>query len=207
MNLAAPEISANVARGIELTYARPLPLLPGEGSLFVDGAYIGSTWIDFAGPGETFVLLAGSEDSLKVERRLNREQSELKSGWRNKTMKVQFEISVENTGEEALPIKLADRIPVSNQSDIKVSRIRTDPQTEADDEGLLYWEADIPAKTMRIFHLGYEVSYPTDLKLMPLSRARQAEGLDFFEAGGQTDAGVPAAPDPASQILNLEKMF
>lgn len=207
MNLAAPEIAPNAARGIELTYAQPLPLLPGEGSLFVDGAYIGTTQIDFAGPGETFVIFAGSEDSLKIVRKLNREQSELRSGWRNKTMKVQFEISVENTGDEALPLKLADRVPVSNQSEIRVSNIRTDPQTNANDEGLLFWEVSIPAKSTQVFVLRYEVSYPSDLKVMPLRRARQAGSIDFFDGAIDTDVDAPAGPDPALQILNLEKMF
>jgi len=194
--LAAPEISTVAARGLEMTYRHDRPLLPGDAALFLEGAYIGNTRLDFAGPGESFVLFAGSEDSLKLTRKLNHEESELKRGRRTHEMRVQFEITVENTGDKELPLHLADRIPVSDDREIEVDHVRIEPEVEPDADGLLQWEVRIPPKSTRTFVLRYGVEYPAGL--LAVGRMNTAESLQ------QRDPSVPGA---VRQILKLESMF
>jgi len=201
--LAAPEVSANAARGIELVYENEVPLLPGEAGLFLDGAYIGNTQLAFTGPGETFTLFAGSEDSLKISRRMNHEESELRRGRKTNRMRVQYEITVENTGTEALPLRLADRVPVSNEQDIKVDLERVDPAVVPDEDGLLAWNVTIPPGTTKVFTLRYEVIYPANLKLQP---RRQQEDLELYRYT-ENAPDASAAPAVESMILDLEQKF
>lgn len=200
--LAAPEISPNAARGIELTHGHSLPLLPGDAALFVDGAYIGNTFLDFAGPGESFVLFAGTEDALRVSRTLNQQESELRRGRRSNRMVVVYTLTAENSGDRPLPLRLADRVPVSDDRDIRVERVRIEPAVTPDDQGLFFWEVVVPPKSTETFHLSYIVNYPPGLRVQP--RPRTDRELPFampaMEAPGATDATV-------EQILNLERLF
>jgi uncharacterized protein (TIGR02231 family) len=202
MVMAAPEISANAARGVELTYANTQPLLPGDAALFVDGAYIGNTRLEFAGPGESFVLFAGSEDRLKISRKLNHEESDLQRGRRENVMKVHYDITVENTGDRDVPLTLADRIPVSDDKDIDVDHIRIEPELEPSEDGLVSWESVIPAHSTRTFVIRYVVEYPADLQLRSARNHMNAPVMQGdFQGESQPAAGAEV------QILNLEKMF
>lgn len=199
--MAAPEVSLNAARAIDLTYTHSEPLLPGNAALFLEGAYIGNTRLEFAGPGENFVLFAGSEDHLKVSRTLNHKESELQRGRKRNTMTVYYEIEVENTGDRPLDIKLADRIPVSDNKEIEVDRVKITPEVMPDEAGLLFWETQIAANSKLSFTLQYEVEYPNDLQLQQrIKENRELNGMIDYEAG------IPAA-NSAEQILNLEKIF
>src|SRR5262249_21343676 len=52
--LAAPELSLNAAHTVDLTNSTRQALLPGKVSLFMDGAFLGLTDMDFVAPGESF---------------------------------------------------------------------------------------------------------------------------------------------------------
>ena len=49
--LAAPEISLNAARTVDLANPGKQALLPGKVSLYVEGAFLGLTEMDFVAPG------------------------------------------------------------------------------------------------------------------------------------------------------------
>src|SRR6185312_11914554 len=52
--VAAPEQSLNAARTLELRNESGQPLLPGNVSLYQDGAFVGVTSVDFVADGESF---------------------------------------------------------------------------------------------------------------------------------------------------------
>jgi len=212
--LAAPEISANAARGIELTHRHELPLLPGDAALFLDGAFIGNTSLDFAGPGESFVLFAGTEDTLKVTRVLNRQESELRRGRRSNRMVVVYTLTAENTGDRPLPIRLADRVPVTDDRDIRVEQVRIEPSVAPDEQGLFFWEVVVPPTSSKTFHLRYVVNYPPGLRVQPRAvtvPAAPGAANPFGGSGAALEAPAAASPfdlnGTVEQILQLERLF
>lgn len=196
--VAAPEVAVNAARGIRLENEGQ-PLLPGEVSLFLEGAYIGGASMDFVGPGEEFVLYAGVEDRVKLQRKRNNDVSQLRRGRRQNVMTVQFEIIVENTGDEALPLLLSDRVPVSNEREINVKRISLKPQVQPDEDGLLQWKVTLAAKSRKSFTVFYEVEYPNNLAQM-VQKSPSASISSEMQWESSLDSSV-------DQILNLEKSF
>jgi len=161
----------------------------------------------FTGPGEDFILFAGSEDSLKITRKLNYGESELKRGRRTNVMKVHYDITVENTGDRPLPLRLADRVPVSNERDIEVDHLDIEPEVEPDQDGLLAWDVTIPAKSVRHFQLRYVVDYPADLRLQGSAPRTRQQAADPFGFGGGGGGGDQNLDTSALQILNLEAQF
>jgi len=110
---------------------------------------------------------------------------------------------VENTGTAARQVTLADRIPVSNDRDIRVDSVRMDPAATSGEDGLIKWDFDIAPKSKRSFTLRYQVEYPSDLRRPVAARAAPMEAF----GGVQFEMAPAAADESIQQILDLEKTF
>ena len=200
--IAVPEQSLNAARSLELVNSSGQSLLPGKVSLYQDGAFLGVTELDFIADGETFSVFLSVADHIKLSRRLDRKQSTLSRGKRNK-MQVRFIVTVENLSAESTTFTLADRIPVSENKDITVDKVRITDGIKPDRQGLVHWNVTLGAKERRDFEVSYQVEYPS-LLVLEAQRRREAERA----YGG-------AAPSPAKrkakqideQLLELEDAF
>jgi hypothetical protein len=154
------------------------------------------TDIDFIAPGEGFSLFLSVVDHIKLSRQLDRKLSSLVRKTRNQ-MQVMFIVTVENLSSEETSFTLADRIPVSENKDIKIDRVTISPTARPDSQGLLHWELTLKPGEKRSFRIGYRVEYPPELVI----ETNRRRALD------------PASPSPASksniedQIMDLESNF
>lgn len=193
--VVAPQASLNAARTVKLTNGDTAsPLLPGPVGLYLAGSYLGPTEVDFVAPGETFAVFMGVEDALKVQRVMDLEKSSLTRGRRTR-MSVHFDISLENLGGAPLQVDLSDRIPVSEKSDIRVERVRLDPKTEPESDGLLRWVMTLEPGETRAVTVGYTINYPPEV----VETMRKQKGL--------SSAMPSAAIDLSVQIESLESRF
>jgi uncharacterized protein (TIGR02231 family) len=191
--LAAPEISLNAAHTVDLTNTAKQSLLPGKVSLYLDGAFLGLTETDFVAPGESFSLYLGVADEVKLARTLDKKRSELKRSGQRTKVQASFVVTVENLSGHALAVQLADRIPVAESDEVKVSGVKISPEAKPDVKGLLRWDINLAARQTKEFRVEYAIEYPNDLTTRK-------------ETGGE---GMPA---PSSlrlheQIRDLEKKF
>ncbi|MEM7479294.1 MAG: DUF4139 domain-containing protein, partial [Planctomycetota bacterium] len=83
-----------------------------------DGTFLGMTEMDFVAEGEGFALFVGVADHIKLTRKLDRKRSSIVRRRRTR-MEVSFVVSVENLSDQPTSLTLADRIPVSENRDIK----------------------------------------------------------------------------------------
>lgn len=160
---AVPLLDATAYRVVEGTNGDE-PLLPGPAALFVDGALVGQADLPFVAAGDRLRLGMGPIDGL----RLKRVVPEASAGGRGVIVKSnareeRAEISVENLTGRAWPVRLIDRVPYSEQDDLKVT-FKADPaptSTDWDDQrGLLAWEFDLPAGATRAVTLETTLSWP-----------------------------------------------
>ncbi|MBP7274838.1 MAG: mucoidy inhibitor MuiA family protein [Kiritimatiellae bacterium] len=195
--VAAPEKSLNASRLLNLKNTTGQPLLPGRVTLYQDGAFLGATDIDFVAENETFASVIGVADGIKLSRTMDKNNSALVRGQRTR-MDVAYVVTAENLYDVPVNIELLDRIPVSRNEDIRVSRIRTQPDITPDEHGLLKWTAALePGKTAR-WRIEYRVEYPAEIvrdqlrrKASDLPAAQPAEGAD----------------DAVEQLMDLESRF
>jgi uncharacterized protein (TIGR02231 family) len=186
--IAAPEVSLNAAHTVDLANPAKQSLLPGKVSIYMDGAFLGLTETDFVAPGESFSLYLGVADEIKLGRTLDKKRSELKRGGQRTKVQASFLVSVENLSDKPMSVQLADRVPVSESDEVKVSGVKITPEGKPDAKGLLRWELSLGAKQSKEFRVEYTIEYPNDLP------ARKA-------AAG-------AAPAPLQlQIESLERKF
>ncbi|MBM4163727.1 MAG: mucoidy inhibitor MuiA family protein [Lentisphaerae bacterium] len=161
--VAAPAVSLNAARTAELLNSGKQPLLPGQVLLYVDGAFLGATETDFVAPGESFPVFVGVADSVKLTRMLDRKRSSITWSGKRTRMQVSFFVSAENLGDTPVALQLADRIPITETDEVRVTDVAIKPDAKPDAKGVVRWDVALAAKEKKDFRLEYTLEYPKDL--------------------------------------------
>jgi len=197
--IAAPEESLNAAVTLEMTNKTSQPLLPGSVARYQDGAFLGMTDIDFVAKDEDFSVFFSVADQLKLARELDKHQSSLQRNARNR-MQLPFVSKAKNLSERPVTVVLAERIPVSENSDVRVSNVRIGPNEKPDGKGIVRWTVTLAAREERQFRVSYQVEYPPSL-VLDVKRKQAQE---------------PASPSPAAprrkidfedRLIDLEAAF
>lgn len=156
----APVLDANVYLTATLTNWESLDLLPGEARIYFEDTFSGIVFLDANINTEDFVISLGNDQSLVVERKqVNKMKS--KSFFRNNSIvEKKFEISVRNNKNVALEVKVEDRIPISQNEQIKLSDEVFEGATIAKDTGILTWVVKLSPKSKQTQSFAYKVTYP-----------------------------------------------
>ena len=178
--IAAPEESLNAAVTLEMTNKTSQPLLPGSVARYQDGAFLGMTDIDFVTKDEDFSVFFSVADHVKLTRELDKHQSSLVRTARNR-MQLSFVSTARNLSDRPITIILAERIPVSENTDIRVSNVRIAPNEKPDAKGIVRWAVTLAPREARELRVSYQVEYPPSLVLDV--RRKQME--------------MPASPSPS----------
>ncbi len=75
-------------------------------------------------------------------------------------MQLAFVVTVENLSSKTMSLKLADRIPVSEDKDIVISGVKISPNVKPDSKGILRWPLTLRPKEKRKFLIQYQIEYP-----------------------------------------------
>jgi hypothetical protein len=86
-------------------------------------------------------------------------------------MQLSFVTTVENLSDEATTLDLAERIPVAQNPEIRVSQVRVTPARPADSTGIVRWTLSLAPHQRQALRVSYRVDYPATLALEPRSRA------------------------------------
>ena len=212
--LAVPEQSLDAARTLEMTNSSAQPFLPGKVALYQDGAFLGMTDMDFIAQGERFSLFLSVADHLKLSRKLDRKQSSLVRRKRSK-MQVSFVVTIENLSTQETAVALADRIPLSENKEIRIDEVRISDGVKPDQRGLLHWKLTLKPKEKREFRIAYQVEYPSELVLETRRRRDLAMRREMSHPSPAASPGRPSRSlfQPArkyrieEQLLDLESKF
>jgi uncharacterized protein (TIGR02231 family) len=154
------------------TYERDVPIEAGRLQLYRDGSYIGMAALPSLLPGSDVRVPFGVDERIRINVRDERAQSG-RRGMLNKQTLSEHRRRYEITSYHgtALPIEVVDRVPVPQESDIKVEVLEgaTAPTVRNLDgkEGVYLWKLPgTPKKTESIRHY-YSVRYPSDRMLSP----------------------------------------
>lgn len=170
--VAAPEESLNAALTLEMTNSGDQPLLPGAVARYQDGAFLGMTDMDFVARGETFSLFFSVADEVKLARKLDRKRSSLVRTTRNR-MQLSFVTTAQNLSKREVKLVLAERVPVSENSDVRVSNVRITPNQRPDTQGIVRWSLTLAPGEKRELRVSYQIDYPPSL-VLDVQRKRQS---------------------------------
>jgi uncharacterized protein (TIGR02231 family) len=172
--VARAVLSAEILARLEatFTYERDVPIEAGRLQLYRDGSYIGMAALPLLLPGSDVRVPFGVDERIRINVRDERAQSGQR-GLLNRQILSEHRRRYEITSYHAtaLPIEVVDRVPVPQESDIKVDVLEgaTAPTVRNLDgkEGVYLWKLPgTPRKTESIRHF-YSVRYPSDRMLSP----------------------------------------
>ena len=154
----------------KLKLAKGMPLLPGQVYLFRDGTFVGSADIPLLPPGEEHDLGFGVDDLVKVKHVVV-EEKRGESGLIS-TSHVDsrnYRVTVKNLHERPIDITVLDRLPVSQNEEIKVELTgKTSPtEQDADDKrGIIAFKATLDPDEEKVLEYGYRISWPASKSIV-----------------------------------------
>lgn len=175
--VARPTVSDDVVQQLNLKNDSPLLMLPGEVQLFVDGTFVGRTFLGLVAAGESFSLSNGPMPGVRMTRTIL-ERTTVKTGLLGggRLTSTRYRIELENLQPDPLEVILEDRMPESRTSEIEVvlknltSALSTNAAYLANDRplGILRWDLTLPPSASTTIEWTITVSRSADLKITPI---------------------------------------
>lgn len=163
--IAAPVLNESVFLTAKLQEWTNLNLLPGEANIYFSGTFINKSYINPYGNKEDLVLSLGVAPAITVKRELDNNFKSKSFLGSSRIVARGYIISLQNTTKEAIEVTLLDRIPVSQNKEIKVDEVTHDADTYDEDKGLLTWKIKLDPGAHTEKHLTYEIKYPKEQRV------------------------------------------
>lgn len=157
---AAPLVNENVFLTASLKDWEKFQLLPGEANIYYEGGYAGKTNIDPFTVKKEMTLSLGIDPNITVTRKQQRNFKSKSFTGSNRILDRTYDLEVKNNKSLAINLKLMDRVPISQNREIKVDDI--DPKMASYDKksGLLTWDLKLDSQESKKESFSFQVKYP-----------------------------------------------
>lgn len=158
--LAAPIINENVFLTASFTNWEQHQLLPGEANIYFAGTYAGKTVLNPYTTKKEMVLSLGIEPNIIVSRKQERNFKSKSFTGNNRILDRTYTLEVKNNKSVPIHLRLLDRIPKSENKEIRVDEIVINNAEMDTKKGLLTWVMKLDPKKSQIDQFSYQVKYP-----------------------------------------------
>ncbi|MGJ8733735.1 MAG: mucoidy inhibitor MuiA family protein [Cellulophaga sp.] len=158
--LSIPVLNENVFLTASFKNWEQYNLLPGEANIYFKGGFAGKTVIDPYKTTKEMVVSLGVDAGITVTRKQDRNFKGKSLFGNNRVLNRAYDLEIKNNKSTAITVKLIDRIPLSENKEIKVSEIETYNANYNDAKGLLTWKIDLNSKETQKERFSYQVKYP-----------------------------------------------
>lgn len=173
---AVPVLTPNVYRVASLTNPadRGLVLLPGPAGVYLGGDFVGRTALPLVAAGQQFEVGLGVDPQLTITRELIDRDAEVRGG--NQVRRVAYLVRIESFKEEAVPVRLWERLPTPPQDNARsiaielvegADRLSEDAEylrTERPD-GLLRWDLTVAPNEPTEVRFAYTLAFDRTLEI------------------------------------------
>jgi uncharacterized protein (TIGR02231 family) len=159
---SVPKLDASAYLTAKIIDWQDLNLLPGPSNLFVEGTYLGNSFLDVLNAGDTLKLSLGKDKGVVVKRTMLKEFSQKKFLGSNKTDSREYEIVVRNNRQQAVNITIEDQFPISTNKDIEIEKTSYEGGKMDNDTKKVSWRLNVDSKKESKLQLAYSVKYPKD---------------------------------------------
>ncbi len=157
---AAPIVNENVFLTTTFKDWEQYNLLPGEASIYFKGTYAGKTTIDPYTTKKEMTVSLGIDQGITVSRKQNKNFKSKSFAGGNRILDRRYDLEIKNNKAFTINVKLMDRIPISQNKDIKVQDIETQSAVYDDKNGLLTWNLKLTPQETKTESFTFQVKYP-----------------------------------------------
>ncbi|WP_024770051.1 DUF4139 domain-containing protein [Aquimarina macrocephali] len=156
----APELNENVFLTAKLGNWEQFNLLAGEANIYFEGSFAGKTNIDPLATTDSLTISLGVDPNIVVKReQLDNFKSRSFTG-SNKIINRGYKISIKNNKQSKIFITLEDRMPISQNKEIKLDNINSGNAKYDIKTGIITWKLDISSNQKVEKQFSYQVKYP-----------------------------------------------
>ena len=155
-----PKISRDAYLVASVTGWKKYDLLSGRMNLFLEGGFVGTSYLDASKPIDTLQLTLGRDRSIKVERTKIEDLTRKKTIGGNIVENHGWKITVMNTKKVPVHLIIEDQIPVSKEKDIVVEPVDLSGARLDKITGKCTWDVTLLPGQSLSFLLKYTVKYP-----------------------------------------------
>ena len=159
-HFAAPILNENVFMTATFKDWEQHNLLPGEANVYFEGAFAGKTSIDPYTTKKEMTLSLGIDPNITVVRKQDKNFKSKSFTGSNRILDRTYELVVKNNKSVPINIKLMDRVPLSQNKEIKVDDIETFNADYDSKKGLLVWKLEVAPKASKTEVFSFKVRYP-----------------------------------------------
>lgn len=157
-----PKLNTDVFLMANITDWHDLNLLPGEANIFMDGTYVGKTFIDPAAVNDTLKLSLGRDTRVVVKREKVKDLTSRQTWGGSQKEVYAFTINMRNGKSQPIKLTVQDQIPVAQHTQIEVSALKTDGAKLDTTTGRLEWVMELKPQQSKTISFSFEVKYPKD---------------------------------------------
>ncbi|WMI67374.1 DUF4139 domain-containing protein [Mangrovimonas sp. YM274] len=157
---AAPILNENVFLTAKIGNWEQYNLLPAEANIYFEGSYSGKTNINPQTTTDTLTVSLGVDPNVVVKRNQVNDFKKTNFIGNNRIINKMYELELKNNKQTPIDIVIMDRIPISQNKDIKVEDIETGTSQYNDDKGLMEWKTVLSPGASDTFKFSYSVKYP-----------------------------------------------
>lgn len=161
---SVPKVDSNSYLYATFQIAKGSPLLPGRVYLFRDGTFVGTGELPLLSPEVEHHLGFGIDDQVKVRHAvLEEKRGETGLISTSRVDSRNFRVTVKNLHERPIDLKVYDRLPVSQNQDIKVEytgKVTPTAQNSDEKRGVMRFDARLEPDEEKVLEYGYRISWP-----------------------------------------------
>jgi uncharacterized protein (TIGR02231 family) len=161
--VALPELDAAAHVRATATLASGWPLLAGPVRLARGASLVGRTRIGFVGQGEPFELGFGTDDAIRVRRRVDDRRDTGVTGTQKLNRTVHLYLS--NLGAEPRRLAVVERVPVSELEEVTVKVTAAGGAVVDEQDGFARFAVELPGNGTRELELAYRVEARANVQL------------------------------------------
>jgi uncharacterized protein (TIGR02231 family) len=189
-HVAVPILTTSVFREAELANATGRDLLGGQVNVFLDGEFKGRTEISSVARGRSFTLGFGVDGQVKARRTLVDRRDDVQGG--NRQVSVSSEIIIDNFKQEAVKIRLRERMPfMEDATNLRVSIGEMSQPLSANADylryekpkGILRWDIEAPPGSLdksTSLRYTYSLEFDKSLTLRDISKEQKQRAQQEF---------------------------
>lgn len=161
----APVINENVFLTAKIGNWQQYNLLPGEVNVYFEDSYSGITNINPYSTTDSLTVSLGIDPNVVITRKPTNNFKKINLIGNNRILDKSYEIHIKNNKTSAIDVLIVDRIPVSQNKDIKVDVMDTGTSDYDTKKGILKWKAQINTNSSKTHYFSYAVKYPKYRKI------------------------------------------
>ena len=158
-NYAVPKIDLSSYLVAQITNLDNLNLLPGDATIFHDGAYLGTTYLNPSIMSDTMNLSLGKDPKLLLKRTLLKKESKQKIIGDRIVKTYAYRIEIKNHKNKTSKITVQDQIPITQNPEIEIEIVNLSKGKLNKATGLIEWDLKLKPKETKKLDLIYTVKY------------------------------------------------